>query len=95
LEEEDAPNNVVSSEQVTALPPQDEVIVSEPNPIPQTAEIYLVKMDRENPYFEIGRYTWTKDHPYALVDSKDVSVVLSENGLRIATPDELKDYYDG
>lgn len=54
---------------------------------------YLIKMERENPYYEVGRYKFTYDNPYALVDARDANRVLREPGFRQAYPDELDSFY--
>lgn len=57
------------------------------------ADQFLVKMRRQNPLFETSGYRFTQDHPYAVVDAKDLNKVLSEEGFSIATPDEVTEYY--
>lgn len=91
---------VVTSEQINApaLPqgvvPQEEIrIITKEAPV--VTEKYLVKMTRQNPLFQVGPYTFTKDHPYALVDGKDLRRILEdEEGFRQAYPDEIDDYYN-
>lgn len=54
----------------------------------------LIKMTRENPLYEIGRYRWTQKHPYVLVSLKDAEhILINEDGFRQATPGELQEYY--
>lgn len=55
---------------------------------------YVVKMTRQNPLFEIGKYRWTKDHPFSLVAPEDVNVVLREDGFVMASPSEVEEYYN-
>lgn len=91
---------VVTSEQINApavpqgVVPQEEVkIITKEAPV--VTEKYLVKMTRLNPLYQIGKYSFTKDHPYALVDGKDLQVVLEEHeGFRQAYPDEIEDFYN-
>lgn len=54
---------------------------------------WLIKMERENGTFEVGRYRFTREHPYVLVQESDVSKILKEGGFRQAYPEELADFY--
>lgn len=55
---------------------------------------YLVKMERDNQRYSHLKYTWTKRHPYALVDGKDLENVLKhEPGFRQAYPSEASEFY--
>lgn len=55
---------------------------------------YLVKMERPNERYQHGKYVWTKRHPYALVDGKDLEAVLRhEPGFRQAYPSEASEFY--
>ncbi len=58
-----------------------------------SAQPWLIKMVRENPHYEIGRYKFTDEHPYVLVLADDVEAVLSIDGFRQAKPSELSEYY--
>src|SRR6476646_3841656 len=59
-----------------------------------TQEKYLIKMVRENPYFEFKKYKFTQEKPYALMDAKDAQEILStERDFRQAFPDELQEFY--
>lgn len=54
----------------------------------------LVKMERKNPIYEIGKYRFTRSHPFQLVDEDDVDkVVRRHKGFSIATPSEAKEFY--
>lgn len=55
--------------------------------------VSLVKMVRSNPTFEIRGYRFTKTHPYALVKNEDVDFILNTTGFRIATPNEVAEFY--
>lgn len=73
----------VSEEIVTAAP---ELVL--------TQQKYLIKMTRENPYFEFGRYKFTKEKPYAIMTAEDAQRILeSEDGFRQAFPSELQEFY--
>lgn len=54
----------------------------------------LVKMDRQNPTFEIRGYKFTKEHPYVVVSQEDAQDIIdSASGFRMATPKEVRSYY--
>lgn len=58
------------------------------------AQPWLIKMTRENVRFDVRGYTFTQEHPYALVAPQDVSYILEkEDGFRQAYPSELQDFY--
>jgi hypothetical protein len=60
----------------------------------QTADMYLIKMERENPYFEFRGYKFTQDHPFAVMPASDADLILkNEDGFSIATPSEANEYY--
>lgn len=55
---------------------------------------FLIKMERENVRYDTRGYTFTKDAPFALVRAKDADFILEkEEGFRMATPSELREYY--
>jgi hypothetical protein len=58
----------------------------------------LVKMDRKNRRYDTsanGRmYTFTFDNPYALMPEEDAEIICDrEEGFRIASPREAKEFY--
>lgn len=54
----------------------------------------VIKMLRENPLYEIGKYRWTQQHPYVLVSEADAErILINEEGFRQATPGEVQKYY--
>lgn len=57
---------------------------------------YLIKFVGQNWYFERGKYTFSKDSPYALMSAKDAQSALVEEPtkFRQAFPAELEEYYD-
>lgn len=90
--DEDAP--VVLDEEEGETPVKTP-ITAERHQSLQPQEEYLIKMTRENPYFEVGKYRFTQEHPYAIMDARTAQLVLSkEEGFRQAFPDELRDFYD-
>lgn len=54
---------------------------------------WLIKMTRDNPLYEVGKYRFTDTHPYVLVAAEDVDTVMANEGFRQATPNELSEYY--
>lgn len=55
----------------------------------------LLKMRRGNRRYDIRGYTFTAEHPYALVTSDDAEAItdLDPDGFVYATPKELKEFY--
>lgn len=73
------------------VPQEVEIITAEA--LPKTQK-YLVKMNRENDRYQTRGYNFTKEHPYALVDPKDIDYILEkEIGFAMATPRELEEFY--
>lgn len=54
---------------------------------------FLVKMERDNPTYEIRGYRFTREKPYHLVNAADAGTILREDGFRQAYPDELEEFY--
>jgi hypothetical protein len=56
--------------------------------------VELMKMERNNPSYQVLGYRFTKDHPFALVKADDVNWIMShEVGFRVATPQEAEAFY--
>jgi hypothetical protein len=54
----------------------------------------LVKMERQNPTFEIRGFKFTKQHPYVVVSQDEAQEIIdSASGFRLATPKEVRSYY--
>lgn len=55
----------------------------------------LVKMEKANPTYEIRGHRFTSDHPYVAMSEEDAQDIfdLEPRGFRIATPNEVKEYY--
>lgn len=69
-----------------------------PAPKPQTrvrkSEDTLVKMDRMNPSYSVFGYTFTRKHPFVIIKAADVdSLLRHDRGFRVATPEEVEEYY--
>lgn len=59
-----------------------------------SGEAILVKMDRSNAFYQVGRYTFTSDHPFVSMPVDDAQEIFdNEEGFRVATPGEVKQYY--
>ena len=80
----EVPDNVVQEPVVKSAPPVEDKDVKK----------VLIKMERANALYEIGKYRFTKTHPYVLVDERDAErIILGEEGFRQATPRELQEFY--
>jgi hypothetical protein len=54
----------------------------------------VVKMDRKNAEYDSFGFTFTREHPYAIVPEEVAQQILeNEEGFRIALSKELEDYY--
>lgn len=59
-----------------------------------TQNSILVKMDRRNPSYQVGRYTFTQQHPFMVMTEDDAQRIFdTESGFRVATPREAQEYY--
>lgn len=55
----------------------------------------LLKMVRQNPTFEVFGYKFTKNSPYRAIPSDDAQKIMDTfEGFVIATPSEVKSFYD-
>lgn len=55
----------------------------------------LVRMDRGNPMYEINGHVFTREHPYVAMSETDAEFIFStQEGFRMATPNEVRDYYN-
>lgn len=77
---------VVPVEVVTAPP----VITAQTN-LPDTV---LLKMNRDNPRYDVRGYKFTREHPFALVDSTNAEFIVENvEGFVYATPKEAREFY--
>lgn len=85
---------VVAPVEETAVTPEPAVVAVVVEP-PVVEEPVILKMERENPRFDIYGYSFTKQHPFRPVteDAADY-IMANEEGFRPATPREVKEYYD-
>ena len=64
------------------------------NVVKPGVETMLVRMDRKNVTYETRGVTFTREHPYALVDLATAQDIFdNEEGFRPATPRELQEFY--
>lgn len=74
--------------------PVPEAAPAEPKPVVREVPKVLVKMERQNPRFEIRGYTFSKQHPFVPVTEEDANYIISHlDGFRIAMPQEAQDFY--
>lgn len=79
-----------------------QVPVTVPRQVALPDTTYLIKMTRDNPYFEVAAkdgsrkvYKFTQQHPYAVMDRHTAQYVLAhEERFRQAFPDELAEFYE-
>jgi hypothetical protein len=54
----------------------------------------LIKMERRNPTFQAYGVTFTREHPYAIVDPLTAQNIIDNyEGFRLASPAEAKAFY--
>lgn len=55
----------------------------------------IVKMTRNNPTYEVMGITFTKEHPFAVMDEERAQDIFDVvEGFRLATPREAQEYYN-
>lgn len=79
---------------------QDEVLVVASSELEEQdivpSKKYLIKMTRKNPRFDVAGHTFTTDAPFAIMEPDLAQYVLdNEEGFRLASPVEVKEYYEG
>lgn len=88
---------VVTTETIAGATPTVTAVVEPPKEIVAkvvTPEKVLMKMERENPRYDIRGHKFTQDHPFALVDENDAEYIIENvEGFRYATPKEARDFY--
>lgn len=63
--------------------------------VPENANVVLVRMERENPSYEINGYVFTREHPYVAMPEEDAEFLFeTQEGFRMATPREVQEYYN-
>lgn len=76
-------------------------VPSEPEPAVVPAQVtpvqpgvVLLKMERENPRYEVRGHKFTRDNPFALVKESDADYILQNvEGFKVASPREAKEFY--
>lgn len=69
-------------------------VVPQVNYFTPISRTILVKMDRENPSYQVGRYIFTKEHPFVTMPEIDANWLFStETGFRVANPLEAQQFY--
>lgn len=69
-------------------------IVTAERPVYNPLDKLLIKMERDNPLFEIRGHKFTTKNPYALMSPADAEYAITqEDGFRQATPSELQEFY--
>jgi hypothetical protein len=54
----------------------------------------LVKMDRGNFSYQVGKHTFTQDHPFLTMSEEDAQAIFDkQEGFRLATPREAQEFY--
>jgi hypothetical protein len=54
----------------------------------------LIKMERKNPTFQAYGVTFTREHPYAIVNESTAQDIIDNyEGFRLASPAEAKAFY--
>lgn len=62
--------------------------------VKQDTSVVLLKMERDNPRYDIRGYSFTQQNPFALVKERDADFILSHNdGFKVASPREAKEFY--
>ena len=65
----------------------------EERPLFDKADV-LVKMERKNPTFQTFGITFTREHPYAVVNEDLAQKIIdTEDGFRLASPSEARAFY--
>jgi hypothetical protein len=90
---------VITTETLKAKPETvQETEIEQPAPVQVSVtpaqEVLLLKMERENPRYEVRGYKFTQKNPFVLVKSSDADFILThEEGFKQATPKEAKEFY--
>lgn len=55
----------------------------------------LVRMSRQNPYYEIRGYTFTQEQPFVLMPLTDAEKILEIEGFYPASPKQAEEFFAG
>ena len=84
--------NTISLAEKVELEP--EVSAPSKGAVKPGVDTMLIRMERKNGLYETRGVTFTRDHPYALVDVNTAQDIFdNEEGFRPATPRELQEFY--
>ena len=54
----------------------------------------LIKMDRANYSYQVGRFMFTEQHPYIAMTEAEANYIFANHaGFRMATPHEVQQFY--
>lgn len=72
-----------------------DIITASPSPDLSVEQKYLIKFIGHNPYFEFGKYRFTTEKPYGIMNAFDAqnALVSEPDKFRQAFPAELEEYY--
>lgn len=74
---------------------QAQFYINQPAAVQAQDQRVLVKMERSNASYQIGRYTFTQDHPFVAMPIWDAQYIFdTQNGFRLANPAEVQNYYN-
>lgn len=94
-EDETEPEDEVFEEDDEGVEEVAEIVTQEPTVRLSPQEKYLVKMTRDNLYFEFEDKKFTQEKPYAIMSAEQAQRILqTEEGFRQAYPAELQEFYD-
>jgi hypothetical protein len=72
----------------------DENILPQPSINITNSQTVLVRMERMNPTYQVGRYTFTQQHPFIAMPEWEAQAIFDlEQGFRLANPREAQEYY--
>lgn len=75
-------------------PLEDTAIVAKTTRRAKKPDDVLLKMTRQNPYFEVYGKVFTKEHPFVICTEDEAQLIIdAEEGFAIATPREAAQYY--
>lgn len=98
-EEEKADENLVTSSDVA--PKKEELdmenlddVVAPVQERFESQQKYLIKMERQNPLFEFGKYRFTQERPFHVMPADVAEKLLrTETGFRQAFPSEAEEFF--
>lgn len=89
-----APAPGVITTDTVVVQPEPRVVRTATPAVTSVEDLYLVKMNRDNPYFEFRKFKFTKENPFAVMDAASADALLNEEeGFAIAKPSEAAQYY--